>query len=97
MTYGFCVYHGIECDYNRCIDCPHNTEEDAEWFKQDEERSETETETETQGILWEGLTATRGPVKILLDSERLSLTFGKIQIAVPAKAVIEIIRKEPQT
>ena len=53
--------------------------------------------TETQGILWEGLTATQGPVKILLDSERLSLTFGKIQIAVPAKAVIEIIRKEPQT
>lgn len=91
MTSGFCVYHGIECDYQRCIDCPHNTEEDAEWFKQDEELSETEA----QGILWEGLTATQGPVKIQLDSECLSLTFGKIQIAVPVKAVIEIIRKEP--
>lgn len=51
---------------------------------------------EIQGILWEGLTATQGPVKIRLDSECLSLTFGKIQIAVPVKAVIEIIRKEPK-
>lgn len=43
MTYGFCVYHGIECDYEGdCIDCPHNTEEDIEWFKQDEERAESE-------------------------------------------------------
>lgn len=41
MTYGFCVYHGIECDYKgTCIDCPHNTEEDVEWFKQDEGDSE---------------------------------------------------------
>lgn len=43
MTYGFCVYHGIECDYKGyCIDCPHNTEEDVEWFRQDEERAESE-------------------------------------------------------
>ena len=39
MTYGFCVYHEIECDYKgSCIDCPHNTAEDTEWFRQDEER-----------------------------------------------------------
>jgi hypothetical protein len=43
MTYGYCVYHERECDYKgSCIDCPHNTEEDAEWFKQDEERTESE-------------------------------------------------------
>ena len=43
MTYGYCVYHEIECDYKgSCIDCPRNTEEDAEWFKQDEERAESE-------------------------------------------------------
>ena len=42
-TYGYCVYHEIECDYKgSCIDCPHNTEEDTEWFKQDEERTESE-------------------------------------------------------
>lgn len=39
MTYGFCVYHEIECDYKgSCINCPHNTAEDTEWFRQDEER-----------------------------------------------------------
>ena len=39
MTYGYCAYHEIECDYKgSCIDCPHNTTEDTEWFKQDEER-----------------------------------------------------------
>ena len=43
MTYGYCVYHEIECDYKGdCIDCPHNTEEDTEWFKQDEEQTENE-------------------------------------------------------
>lgn len=43
MTYGYCVYHEIECDYSgSCRDCPHNTEEDTEWFKQDEERAERE-------------------------------------------------------
>lgn len=37
MIYGFCVYHEIDCDYSgACRDCPHNTEEDAEWFEQDE-------------------------------------------------------------
>lgn len=42
---GFCVYHGIECDYKGgCINCPHNTVEDIEWFKQDEERAESEEE-----------------------------------------------------
>ena len=45
MTYGFCVYHEIECDYKgSCIDCPHNTAEDTEWFRQDEERVESEDE-----------------------------------------------------
>lgn len=45
MTYGFCVYHGIECDYDgNCIECPHNTEEDTEWFKQDDEHTESEEE-----------------------------------------------------
>ena len=43
MTYGYCVYHEIECDYKgSCIDCPHNTKEDAEWFRQDEKRAEKE-------------------------------------------------------
>lgn len=43
MTYGYCVYHEIECDYKgSCIECPHNTEEDTEWFKQDEEQAERE-------------------------------------------------------
>ena len=43
MTYGFCVYHGIECDYDgQCTECPHNTEEDTEWFKQDEAKEESE-------------------------------------------------------
>ena len=42
MTYGYCVYHEIECDYKGgCIDCPHNTEEDTEWFKQDDEKVES--------------------------------------------------------
>ena len=40
-SYGFCVYHGIECDYEGlCIECPHNTKEDAEWFKAEEVREE---------------------------------------------------------
>ncbi len=39
-TYGYCVYHEIECDtQNQCIECPHNTEEDTEWFKQDEKQT----------------------------------------------------------
>lgn len=43
MTYGFCTYHEIECDYDgQCTECPHNTEEDIEWFKQDEARAESE-------------------------------------------------------
>lgn len=43
MTYGFCVYHGIECDFKgSCLDCPHNTDEDAKWFRQDEEQAEIE-------------------------------------------------------
>ena len=43
MTYGFCVYHEIDCDYKgSCIDCPHNNAEDTEWFRQDEERAEME-------------------------------------------------------
>lgn len=43
MTYGYCTYHERSCDYNgSCIDCPHNTEEDIEWFKQDEEQAESE-------------------------------------------------------
>ncbi len=42
-TYGYCVYHEIECDYKgSCIDCPHNTVEDTEWFKQDEAKAESE-------------------------------------------------------
>lgn len=45
MTYGYCVYHETECDYKGgCIDCPHNTKEDVEWFKQDDARAETESE-----------------------------------------------------
>lgn len=43
MTYGYCAYLEIECDYSGpCRYCPHYTEEDAEWFKQDEERAESE-------------------------------------------------------
>lgn len=43
MTYGFCAYHEIECDYDgQCTECPHNSEEDTEWFKQDEARAESE-------------------------------------------------------
>lgn len=43
MTYGYCVYHEIECDYfGFCTDCPHNTKEDTEWFKQDEVQTESE-------------------------------------------------------
>ena len=43
MTYGYCVYHEIECDYSGfCTDCPHNTKEDTEWFKQDEVQGESE-------------------------------------------------------
>ena len=38
MTYGYCVYHEIECDFKgNCIECPHNTVEDTEWFREDEE------------------------------------------------------------
>lgn len=37
QTFGFCIYHEIECDYEgSCIECPHNTKEDTEWFKEDE-------------------------------------------------------------
>ena len=33
MTYGYCAYHEIECDYaGQCIECPHNAKEDIEWF-----------------------------------------------------------------
>lgn len=40
-TYGFCVYHEIECDYRGlCVDCPYNTEEDIKWFKSDESKGE---------------------------------------------------------
>ena len=36
-TFGFCVYHEIECDYKgSCIECPHNTKEDTEWFKEED-------------------------------------------------------------
>lgn len=40
----YCNYHEIECDYaGKCKDCPHNTEEDAEWFEQvDAEYAELE-------------------------------------------------------
>ena len=42
MTYGYCVYHEIDCDYaGQCVECIHNTEEDIEWFKQDEKRAES--------------------------------------------------------
>ena len=45
MTYGYCVYHEIECDYKgSCVDCPHNIEEDIQWFKQDEALVESEEE-----------------------------------------------------
>lgn len=45
MTYGICIYHGKECDYKgNCIECPHNTVEDTEWFRQDEERTESEND-----------------------------------------------------
>ena len=31
MTYGYCLYHKIECDCKgNCIDCSYNTEEDKE-------------------------------------------------------------------
>lgn len=44
QTFGFCVYHEIECDYKGlCIECPHNTKEDKEWFEEDE-RKERDTE-----------------------------------------------------
>lgn len=47
MTYGYCVYHEIECDYKgSCINCPHNTEEDTEWFKQDEVQAERDGKVE---------------------------------------------------
>jgi hypothetical protein len=53
---------------------------------------------ETKGILWEGLTATQGPVNIQVD-ECLSLTAGNIQIAVPLedvlKAISERFKEEP--
>ena len=52
MTYGYCVYHEIECDYKgSCIDCPHNTKEDTEWFKQDEERAEKENRPQGHWII----------------------------------------------
>ena len=38
-----CIYHGIECDYDgQCTKCPHNTEEDTEWFKRHEAKAESE-------------------------------------------------------
>lgn len=47
-TYGYCVYHEIECDFKGgCIDCPHNTEEDTEWFiRQDGLQEEPQAESE---------------------------------------------------
>lgn len=43
MTYGFCIYHEIECDYSGpCRTCPHNTPKDTEWFIQDEKQAESE-------------------------------------------------------
>lgn len=46
MTYGYCTYHEIECDCKddciSCVTCTHNTVEDIEWFRQDEEQSESE-------------------------------------------------------
>lgn len=43
MTYGYCAYHEIECDYDgQCKKCPHNTQKDIEWFEQDEAQAETE-------------------------------------------------------
>lgn len=45
MTYGYCVYHEIECDYKgSCIDCPHNTKEDTEWFIRQDELQESDLE-----------------------------------------------------
>ncbi len=45
MTYGYCVYHEIECDYKGgCASCPHNSKEDTEWFMQDEQIAESEAE-----------------------------------------------------
>ena len=39
MTYGYCVYHELECDYSgRCQNCPHNTVADTKWFEQEEEK-----------------------------------------------------------
>ncbi len=47
MTYGFCAYHEIECDYSgECIECPHNTEEDKEWFIQDEQSESDDKKSE---------------------------------------------------
>lgn len=43
MKYGYCVYHKLECDYDgQCVNCPYNTNEDIEWFKQEEEKAERE-------------------------------------------------------
>ena len=45
MTYGYCTYHGLLCDYEgdyNCIDCPHNTVEDIEYFRQYEKLTESE-------------------------------------------------------
>ena len=54
MTYGFfCVYHVLDCDYDgQCLDCPHNTEEDIEWFRQGKikERNMEFTEKEKEMI-----------------------------------------------
>ena len=47
MTYGYCVYHEIECDLKgNCIECPHNTVEDTEWFREDEELETLENENQ---------------------------------------------------
>lgn len=36
MTYGYCEYHELECDYSGlCVNCPHNAEEDAERIEHD--------------------------------------------------------------
>lgn len=47
MTYGYCVYHEIEYDFkSNCIECPHNTVEDIEWFREDEELETLENENQ---------------------------------------------------
>ena len=46
MTYGYCVYHELECDFiGQCRECPHNSAEDIKWFEQDEENETEVTKT----------------------------------------------------